>query len=119
MIHLTTRTGQFHIHEEIVQVNDSSIVVKGNYQIPLSDISSIEKVYRGRKSNGITLMVAGGALVVITSINNALHRKQVLDPLYLSIGGGLAAAGGLWYSLGKRTYRVGDKWKIKVLDDFL
>lgn len=118
-IQLRTKTGQFRIQEEIIQVNDSSILVRGNYQIQLGDISYIEKVFRSRKSNGILLIVAGGALVTITSINNGLHNKQVLDPVYLSIGAGMAAAGGLWYSLGKRKYWVGNKWKLKVLDAFL
>lgn len=119
IIRLMTNIGHFRIEEEIVQVNDSSILVKGNYQISFRDISYIEKVYRSRKGNGILLMIAGGALVAITSINNGLHRNQVLDPLFLSIGAGLAGTGGFWYSMGKRKYRIGEKWKLKALDGFL
>ncbi len=117
-IRLETKKGQFRIREEIVQVDDSSLLVKGNYRISLDNISYIEKVYRSWKSNGMLLMVAGGTLVAITSITHALHNHQVLDPVYLTIGAGLTTAGGLWYSLGKRKYRIGKKWKLKVLDSF-
>jgi len=119
MISLMTSKGQFRVQEEIIQVNDSSILVKGNYEIPFSDILYIEQVYRSRKSNGILLMIAGGTLVAITSINNGLHKNQVIDPLFLSIGAGLAATGGLWFSLAKRKYRIGEKWKLKTLEGFL
>ena len=118
VIRLETEKGQFHVHEEIVQVDDSSILVRSNYRIPLNDIGSIHQTYRSRKSNGILLMAAGGALIAVTSINNALHNKPVIDPVYWSIGAGLASAGGLWYSLGKRKYRIGKKWRLKVLDGF-
>ncbi len=118
MIRLKTINEQFYIYEEIVQVDDSSLLVRGNYRVSLGNISYIEQIYRNRKRNGILLMVAGGALVAITSINNALHNNQVIDPVYLSIGVGLAATGGLWYSAGKRKYRIGNKWKLKVLDNF-
>jgi len=43
----------------------------------------------------------------------------VIDPLFLSIGAGLAATGGLWFSLAKRKYRIGEKWKLKTLEGFL
>ena len=118
MIHLETKKGPFHIQEEIVQIDDTSILVKGNYRISFDNISYIEKFYKRRRNNGILLTIAGGALVGIISINNALQNKPVLDPLYLTIGAGLASAGGLWYSLGKRKYRIGKKWKLKVLDSF-
>lgn len=119
IIRLKTAAGQFRVNEEIVQIYDSAIIVKGNFKIPFSDILYIEKVFRGRKANGIRLMVAGGALITITSINNASHNKQILEPVNLLIGGGLAAAGGIWFSLGKRRYWIGDSWKLKVLDAFL
>lgn len=118
-IQLCTRIGQFHIKEEITQINDTSIIVLGNYEIPLDNILYIEKNYKNRKANGIKVMIAGGALVAITSVNNAINQNPVIDPLYLSVGAGLASAGLVWYSLGKRKYRIGDQWKLKVLDSFL
>lgn len=119
MIRLGTKKGGFRIHEEIRQVDDSSLLLKGNYSLMLSDIDYIEKVYRNRKSNGIRVMIAGGLLLAITSVNNTSHDKPVVDPLFLSISAGLAAAGGIWWSLEKRKYPIGDKWKLKVLDGFL
>lgn len=119
VISLVTKEGHFHVQEIITNVYDSSIVVKGGYKILFSNIECIEKEFRGRKKNGITLMVAGGALVAFTTLNNAFTNQPVLDPLYLAIGGGLATAGGVWFSLGKRRYHIGKQWKLKVLDGFL
>lgn len=119
MIRLSTRIGQLHIQDQITQVNDSSIIVQGNFKIALDNILYIEKIYKNRKGNGIKLMIAGGLLVTITSINNSTNNEQVIDPLFLSISVGLASTGLVWYSLGKRKYRIGDQWKWKVLDSFL
>ncbi len=118
IIHLRTIIGKFDIQDDIFRISDSSIVVGGGYLITFNNIDYIEKTYRNRKRNGMLVMIAGGVLTVITSINNISHDKQAVDPLYLSIGMGLAAAGGVWYSMGTRKYHIGNKWRLKLLDGF-
>lgn len=118
VIQLRTITGDFRIREKIFRITDSSVVVGGNYPILYTDIAYIERSFRSRKRNGTNMMIAGGVLVLITSVNNILHNNVVVDPLFLSIGAGLVVTGGVWYSLWKRKFPVGSKWKLKVLDPY-
>ena len=106
----------FNIQGEIVEIFDSAIVLKGGDEIPLTDIGIIYRKYIGRKKNGATMMIAGGALVVITSINHIINNEPVIDPLMVSIGAGIASLGGIWFAMGKRKYRIGEKWRIKIME---
>lgn len=118
-IRLCTRIGSFHIREDITRITDSSITVRGEYSIALSDILYIEKIYRNRKANGLRMVVGGGILLSITCINNISHNNPVIDPVFLLTSAGIASSGLIWYSLGKRKYRIGEHWKLKVLEAFL
>jgi len=115
-IRLTTVRDTFHIDGVIVSISDSGLMLAGNCFVRLNDIACVYKEYRSRRSNGATLMIAGGVLAVITSLNNAFHHKPIVDPLYVSIGVGLSSAGLLWYMSGVRRYSISRGWKPKVLD---
>jgi hypothetical protein len=115
-ISLQTRKDSFNIEGTIVEIFDSSIVLKGGTVIPVDDIGLIYRTYKNRKRNGATMMIAGGTLMVITSINHLINNEPFIDPLMVSIGGGIAAIGGGWFAMGKRKYRIGKKWHIKILD---
>ncbi|TSA30400.1 MAG: hypothetical protein D4R67_00495 [Bacteroidetes bacterium] len=115
LISLVTKKDALPVHDYIIRLEDSAIVVRGDFRILLDDIHLVERYYRNRKRNGALLMLAGGLLIGITSVNNALHNQPVLDPLFITIGAGLSGIGGLWFSQSLRKYKVGDRWKLKVL----
>jgi len=115
-IRLAMKKRDFYTSEAIIQITDSFLFVKGYNKIHLDQISGIERVYKNRKRNGLLVMIAGGALIAITAINNAMHDKPVLDPVFVSIGAGLVIVGGAWFSQFRKRYKTGSKWKIKSLN---
>ena len=115
-IQFETKSSQLIIADQIIGINDSSLLLHGGFRVDLKDILYIEKFFKGRKKNGILLIAAGGILIGITAINNLSYNNPVVDPVFLAVGSALSGAGGLWYSLAKRKYYIGRKWKIKVLD---
>jgi hypothetical protein len=115
-IRFETKKESFHVTGSVSEISDTSLVVPGTGNVSFNDICSIIRIYKNRKTNGIRLMVAGGILTGITCVNNLAYHQTMLDPVYLAISGGIIAGGAVWSHLSKRHYRIGGKWKLKVLD---
>lgn len=119
-ISFETKKEHWRINDVITHIDDTSIIVGVDHRIMITDIFSVERIYKNRIRNGITLGAGGVVLIGITSINNALHNETVVDPLYASIGLGLVGAGALWAASGTRHYKIKGLWTLKVLDlDFM
>lgn len=106
----------FKMKGDIQEIDDSSVIVSGIGKIQIAEIETVIRAYKSRKANGIKLIVAGATLAGITCVNNLAHHKPMLDPLYLTISGAIIAGGVIWNQLSERKYRIGEKWKLKVLD---
>ncbi|MFH1160608.1 MAG: hypothetical protein V1733_06650 [bacterium] len=115
-IRLETKKDKFHFSDQITRITDSSIILGGYSRISLADILYVDKVYKNRKANGRLLIIAGGLSIGISSFNHRLNNQPVIDPVFLSVGVAISSLGLLWYSLAKRKYHIGNKWKLKVLD---
>lgn len=100
----------------ITSVSDTGFTVDMSTVISIKEVEYVWRKYPARKKRGNYLMIAGGILVGITTINNAANNNTVIDPVYVAVGAGISAAGLLWRSYSQPRYKVGSRWKLKVLD---
>ena len=114
MLQLTHEDGK--LTATISSICDTGFTVDMNTFIPLDDVKIVWREFPRRKKSGNLVIIAGGVLVAITSINNIAQGRTVIDPLYVAIGAGISATGLLWRSTALPRYKIGSKWKLKVLD---
>lgn len=100
----------------ITSVSDSGFVLDMTDKIAFRDVKYVYRRFPHRKQQGNYLIIAGGALLGITSVNNLTHCKPVIDPLFLGISTGIASLGVLWRSLSLQRYRIGPQWKLRAMD---
>lgn len=84
--------------------------------IRLNEIEAVWRKFPHRKKQGTLVIIAGGILLGITAINNLSHKEPVIDPLFLGISAGISSLGILWRVSSNQKYRIGQKWKLKVLE---
>jgi NDP-sugar pyrophosphorylase family protein len=100
----------------ITSVTDTGFTLDMTTVISLKEVEYVWRKYPARKKKGNYVMIAGGVLVGITTINNIANNNTVIDPVYVAVGAGISAAGLLWRSFSQPRYKVGLRWKLKVFD---
>ena len=86
--------------------------------VPINDIGIVrhypDTPYdRFRRTSGGTAVIGGISLLAIAGINS-LILDDPIDPSSARIAGGIAGAGVLLLLIGKKNYRLGNKWALRV-----
>lgn len=95
---------------------DSSISVDGNI-FYLNEIESI-RIYRPFfKTIGVAQRIAGGGVIGLNGVNNALSntRPLITDTQWVWAGV-LIATSFVWDYFSRRTYNVEEKWDMEIID---
>lgn len=116
-IKLRTNARDSLIRGKLTVINDSIISVSPElYPIPVHDIGSVYKQYGFPRRLGIKLGEAGIVFFVVITINNLINKKQVFPTYTYIITGSCFAAGLISISLKQRRCKIGERWKLKILD---
>jgi len=94
------------------------VTVEGmrSYPVKTCDIHSVYVKFSSPRRAGKILMIAGAGIFSIIGINHLLNHEKLFSPDMFLISGGCVAAGAISLSFGQKRCKVGDRWKIKVLD---
>jgi hypothetical protein len=103
---------------KIWNLRDSVIAVSElrPFDVSLKDIRSVYKQYAFPKKLGKTLMIGSAAIFGIIVVNHLLNNEAVFTPDLFIISGSLMGAGLISLSLSQKKCRIGNTWKLKVLD---
>jgi hypothetical protein len=116
-IKLRTITNDSLIKGKLTSIDDSAISVStGLKAIPVSDIGLVYKQYGFPRRLGIKLGEAGMVYFLIITFNNLINKEQVFTPYTYIITGSCFAGGLISYSLKQHRCKIGDRWKLKILD---
>jgi hypothetical protein len=106
----------FKVH--LWDITDSTVTLLSMrpYTIPLRDIKYVYKEFRFPRKLAVNLAIFGGLMVGIISVNHlinneSLANKDVLIVPAICFGGSIIS-----FSLSKQRFRIGTRWKFKVLD---
>jgi hypothetical protein len=110
-------TDELRFTGTITSISDTGFTVDMTIVISLKEVEYVWRQYPSRKKKGNYVMIAGGVLVGITTINNIANNNTVIDPVYVAVGAGISAAGLLWRSFSQPRYKAGLRWKLKILEE--
>jgi len=101
----------------ITMIADSSITVSSErYAIPVKSIASVYQQFGFPHRFGKRLCIAGGVFLAIVTVNNLMNNQQVFPAYGFIIGGACLAGGLISLSLSQQKFKMGYRWKLKVLD---
>jgi len=116
-IKLRTITKDTVIEGRLTMITDSAISVSTALKaIPLSDIASVYKQYGFPRRFGIKLCYASAMFFGILTINNLLNHSRVFPPYTFIISGVCLAGGLISLSFSEQNCKIGNRWKLKLLD---
>ncbi len=115
MIRLQT-THRAKYYDVLSSVFDSAILIGSQIHLKLDEILKVQRTGRFHKKFGIRLAEAGLIFIGITAINGLANNEQVFQPAYLLIGASVTAAGVILIPTSRYTYKIGVRWKLKVLE---
>ena len=86
------------------------------FDVSLHEINSVYKRFSFPNKLGKYLIIGSAAFCGIIVINHLMNHEQVFTTDLLYIPGSLLGGGLITLSLGQRRCKIGNRWKIKVLD---
>ena len=99
-------------------IDDEQIVIQSlrSYPVAPADITSVYRHF----SFPVTiagLAVTGGLMLFgVITINHLINNEQVFTNDMFILTGSMLAVGGISFALSSKRYRIGDRWKVKILD---
>jgi hypothetical protein len=99
-------------------IEEDQIVIQSmrSYPVALADITTVYRHF----SFPVTvagLAVTGGLMLFgIITINHLINNEQVFTNDMFVLTGSMLAIGGISFALSSKRYRIGDRWKVKILD---
>lgn len=102
----------------LCDISDSTVTVCGwrPVVVKIKDISRVYKKFRFPARFGKFLGVGGVTLFAIIMVNHLINNEQVFTQDMFIIAGSMIGAGLISISLSEKKYRMGDRWKIKIMD---
>lgn len=99
-------------------IGDSSVWVYGwrPVEIRIGDIQAVYKKFPVANYFGKMFSIAGITIFSIIGFNHLINNEQFFTPEMFIIAGSLGAMGGIAFSLSQKKYRIGARWKIKILE---
>ncbi len=99
-------------------IGDSAISVLGwrPYEVPLRDINSVYKKIYFPSKYGKLIGIGGIGIFAIIAFNHLINNEQVFTPDMFIISGSMLAISAITISLSEKRCRIGNRWKVKILD---
>jgi hypothetical protein len=110
------------IQGTLVSIHDSDITVQEQRLVtmPIDSIRVVHKRFGFPDRLGSYLLIGGGAIFGIISVNHLINHEQVFTPDLFIISGSVAGAGVISKILSRKKCRIGPgRWKIKTFDQDL
>jgi len=116
-IKLRTKSNNILISGRLWGIYDTVISISGGYfSIPVHDIESVYKQYAFPRKLGIKLDEAAIVFFLIITFNNLINKEQVFKPYTFIISGSCLVGSLICFSLDQHRCKIGDRWKLKILD---
>lgn len=100
----------------IHEITDSSLLIDFDKEVLLQDIDMVYKSRWGYSLLSASTRIAGAGYFLLDVVNNAINNELVVEKNTVLISSGLIAFSYVLVPLKTKRMRVGDKWRIKVLD---
>jgi hypothetical protein len=99
-------------------IGDSSIYVYGwrPVEVNVRDVSSVYKKFLFPSKFGRLIGIGGIGIFAIITVNHLINNEQVFTPDMFIISGSMLAVGAISISISEKRCRIGNRWKIKILD---
>lgn len=115
-VKIRTKKQNVIVKSYLWNLTDSSVTIGPRTTIPLSDISAVYKHYYFQNLMTRILFYAGAGYFILDSFNNLINREQVFVPQTMIISGSLIGVSMAIIPLGQKKYRIGIRWKLKIMD---
>ena len=105
----------------LTEIRDSSITISsisGNL-ISVADITYVYRQFPGIRRLGFYLMGFGGVIFLVIAVNNLINNDQVFTQYAFIVSGSFIGAGLISLALSEKRYKIGTRWKVKILDGTL
>lgn len=115
VIKLKTKNSEF-MNSYLWEINDSSISVGQNRPLLLRKIESVFPQFSFPKKFGMYMFIAGVAYFTVISFNHLINNEIVFTKDVFIVPTALFGAGLISVSLSQKRCKIGDRWKLKVLE---
>lgn len=95
---------------------DSTLAIGENYVIRWEEIKSIRREVYAPKLFSKVLLILGAGYLTLDAANNLINNDQVFNTNTLIVSGSMIGAGLLLIPFSHRNLKIGDKWRIYLLD---
>ncbi len=117
LINLSAYDNSLKLEGKISGFTDSTVFINGESEIPIKNISCIQRERFMIRKITKTLYVFGAAYFVLTGFNRLINKDYpVYDKQSIMISGGIVIAGYLMHLLIFKKYKINGKWKLTILD---
>ena len=99
------------IHDSVI-----SIAELRPFDVKLGDIGSVYKKFGFPKRLGVYLGCFGVGIFAVMVTDHLLNNEQVFTPDVFYISGAFIGGSLISFSLSQKRCKIGNRWKIKVLD---
>jgi hypothetical protein len=118
MIKLRVKAEDTIIRGKIWDISDSSVSIAGlrPYDVRLSNIKVVYKQFYFPKKLGGYLAIFGAVIFGAITTNHLINNEQVFTPDLFIISGAVFGASAISFALSEKRCRIGNRWKIKVME---
>lgn len=86
------------------------------FEVQLKDVGSVYKKFGFPRRLGKTLIIGSAGIFGIIVVNHLINNEPVFTPDLFIISGSVLGAGLISLSLSQKRCRIGNTWKLKVLN---
>lgn len=118
-IKIRTIKNQVILKSYLWHLTDTTLTIGPRTTIPVTDIDAFYRNHHFPKLMSRFFFIAGAGYLLIDSFNNLINNEQVFMPQTLIISGSLIGVSLVLIPAHQTKYRIGVKWKVKILDEDL
>ena len=103
---------------EITGIKDSSITISSitNDDVSIKEIQYVFKQFEFPRKLGIKFSEFGFVIFLVMVTNNLINNSQVFTPYVFIISGSFLGGGLISLKLSEKRCKIGDRWKVKILN---
>jgi len=117
-IKIRTYISKTIINGEITSIRDSSISVRfiNSVDVSLNEITCVYKRYKFMRKFGIRSCQFGAGIFLVMLFNNLINGYPAFNKYVFIVSGSFLTAGLISLAISERHCKIGNKWKLKILD---
>ena len=108
------------IKGEIICIRDSSLTIfqLKSTEVELKDIICVFRQFEKPKKVGIKFCEFGAVIFLVMVFNNLINNSPAFNQYVFIVSGVFLGTGVISLALSQRPCRIGDRWKVKILDGY-